>query len=92
MHVENLDIQDEEKRPKENETGEKEMQIVPSCETWKEPRIKISYPWFSSDSCKSPVQVLVNWYLLLYCFDCSFTGAKAVVNQRYCNPKWAVFS
>lgn len=64
MHVENKDIQDKEER--EGETGEKEMQRVQGCEIWKEPRIKRSYPWFSSDSCKSPVQILVSWYLLLY--------------------------
>lgn len=65
MHVENKSIQDEEERPKEGETG-KTMQIAQRCETWKKPRIKRSYSWFSSDSCKSPVQILVSWYLLLY--------------------------
>lgn len=53
-------------RPKEDEIGEKQMQIVQRCETWQEPGIKRSYLWFSSDSCKSPVQILVGWYCLLY--------------------------
>lgn len=37
-------------RPKNDETGEKQILTVQRCETWKEPGIKRSYLWFSSDS------------------------------------------